>query len=453
MSSNYFSLHNAYALQNAYDSHVHWEGTGAKETALDLSHLKSPEDILKIKPQSSHNRGTWLVGYNWDQSHWQIKTNPHRKTLDQFPYEGPILFHRADRHAAWVNTEALKIAGFYKKWDSPNIEGGVIHLDSDGYPTGYVVDRAMDLIKKHIPPTSDKNVYDNLKKSCEVFNRAGYTHIRDLTCNEKQWNQSVKLFDNNELTLAVEQFFDFDGAENIDAAIRLALQAQKNSPPLIQVKGIKIYYDGALGSEGALLSCPYHGKGHNFGFALYDKKSLKDILRKVYDNNLEAAIHVIGDQAAEDVVTLAHDLRYKDGFSGSKKLHLEHAELLRPETIKKMTELDIICHIQPCHWLTDKAWTDQKLGNLTQHLFRWYDLEQNKIAFDFGSDSPIEPASIALNLKAIDDAEKYGIKKMIKPPTDYMQNRNGWDQKGITTFDASQQVVKVELNSQVVFEK
>lgn len=446
-SSKYFKL------SNAYDSHVHWEGTGAKETALDLSHLKSPNDIFKIKTQRSHFRESWLVGYNWDQSQWKGSENPDRRVLDQLSYKGPILLHRSDRHAAWVNTEALKAAGFYRKWENPQIEGGIIHLDSDGYPTGYVVDRAMDLIKKHIPEQSSQSVYDNLKKSCEIFNRAGYTYIRDLTCNEKQWNESIRLFENNELTLAVEQFFDFDGAQNIDAAIRLALLAKKESPQYIQVKGIKIYYDGALGSEGALLSCPYHGKGHNFGFALYDKKVLKDILRKIYDNNLEAAVHVIGDQAAEDVVSLAHDLRYKDGFWGSKRLHLEHAELLRLETIKKMTELDVICHLQPCHWLTDKAWVDQKLGMLKQHLFRWHDLEANKISFDFGSDSPIEPASISLNLKAIQDAAMYGVKKTTNDPRIYMQNTSAWVDNCATLLSEDMSVVQTVFNNKIVYQK
>ncbi len=445
MSSSHFKLH------NAYDSHVHWEGTGAKETSLDLSHLKSPEDILKIKPVSTHFREDWLVGYNWDQSHWLNKQNPHRNILDLHSHKGPILLHRSDRHGAWVNTAALKIAGIYHKRDSSQIDGGVIHLDEDGFPTGYVIDRAMDIIKAHIPEPSEKNIYDHLKRACELFNQAGYTHIRDLTCNETQWNQSIKLYENKELSLAVEQFFDFDGVECVDKAIELALHARKNTPPFLRATGIKIYYDGALGSEGAFLSCPYHGKGHNYGFVLYEKQVLKDILRKVFENNLEAAVHVIGDQAADDIVSMTSELKFKNGYAKLKRLHLEHAELLRPETILKMKDLDVICHLQPCHWLTDKNWTDEKLGPLKNHLFRWADLEAQNIPFDFGSDSPIEPASIALNIKAIEDATHYGIKKTNRSPIEYMQNKVDWVTNCFTILDDTHSVLQTTFNNRVVY--
>ena len=66
------SLQN-FKLVNAYDSHVHWQATGAFSTRLDLSALKS-SDISKLKPEKRQYRSEWLLGFGWDENLWKEKT-------------------------------------------------------------------------------------------------------------------------------------------------------------------------------------------------------------------------------------------------------------------------------------------------------------------------------------------------------------------------------------------
>ncbi|OFZ13989.1 MAG: hypothetical protein A2Z20_10170 [Bdellovibrionales bacterium RBG_16_40_8] len=103
---------------------------------------------------------------------------------------------------------------------------------------------------------------------------------------------------------------------------------------------------------------------------------------------------------------IAFDLKAKK-ISG--KLHLEHVELLRPETIEILRNITVVCHMQPCHFLSDKKWLASKIGDLTKFAFRWRDLEVAGVPFDFGSDSPIEDVSVQKNLTAIADGQKEGI--------------------------------------------
>lgn len=436
-------------VTNLYDSHVHWVGTGSKELALDLSHLKSPFDFLKLQTKQVYFRGEWLIGYNWSQSNWTPSNNPTRQILDEYNYKGPIVLLRADRHAAWVNTEALIRAGFFRKWESPDqIQGGVIHLDTDGFPTGYLIDRAMEHVKALIPRETNTQIYEQLKTACRVFNQNGYTHIRDVTCNENQWEQSLLLAKNRDLTLCVEQFFDVDGLQNLEKVLNLANEARQTSPKEIRVKGVKVYYDGALGSEGALLSKPYYGNSNNLGFALYELKALKKIIKKIWEYNFEVAVHVIGDEAAHQVVKVASEL-YKENTRG--RLNLEHAEMLRTETIAYMRNIDVVCQMQPCHWLSDKVWARQKLQDLFQYLFRWNELEKNNIPFYFGSDSPIEPPSLRRNLLAVFDAESEGIESTLNSPIVYMQNSSvDWMPNCYSIIEAGE-VVKTVFNNNTVF--
>lgn len=435
----------SFILKNPYDSHVHWEATGAFAKDLNLSMLKSAGSLREVQIKSDHRRGMWILGYHWDESTWPDQ--PSRQILDEWAGDQPVLLERVDRHAAWVNTKALEIAGLLHSHSTSVVPGGVIEIDREGFPTGVVKDRAMDLIKSHIPPKSITMVEDSLQRGAEIFHRGGFTHIRDLTCDPVQWEASRRLEKSGELRLAVEQYFDVLSEGQLEEVLHFLGEIRNEPRRLVRLKGIKLFYDGALGSEGAWLSRPYYGCGQNFGFTLYEKPVLQSMIQRIWNAGFEVAVHTIGDQAAHDVVEIALNL-WGLGLRG--RLNLEHAELLRPETIQMMKGRDVVCHLQPCHWLTDKAWTDKKLGPLTKYLFRWRELEELGVPFTFGSDAPIEPSSLELNHRALMDASRYGIPLTQADWTKYVVHPDSEWVKGCECHLLDGSVVKTTFSFETV---
>lgn len=177
---------------------------------------------------------------------------------------------------------------------------------------------------------------------------------------------------------------------------------------------MKVFYDGALGSEGALLSHPYRSGGQ--GFSLFSDAELSEVLQETWAKKFEIAIHTIGDEAADRVVSIAFDL-FQKSINGV--LNLEHAEILRPKTIRKMKQIQVKCHLQPCHWLSDHSWLENKIGDLNEFIFPWRALQENEIPFDFGSDTPIEPSSLFLNLQGLSESGKNGVPVLIGDPLKY----------------------------------
>ncbi|MCB0385523.1 MAG: amidohydrolase family protein, partial [Bdellovibrionales bacterium] len=198
-------------------------------------------------------------------------------------------------------------------------------------------------------------------------------------------------------------------------ALHLAKRARAENIPLVRAKGIKIYYDGALGSEGALISADYPS-GSGRGLELLKKSELQNLLQQTWENKFDLAIHTIGDEAVHRVVLAADEL-WDRGHQGH--LHLEHVEMLRPETVEKMVGRTITCHMQPCHWLSDRRWLEDKLGPLLRYVFPWRLLQENEIAFDFGSDSPIEEPSLRSNLLALDESAVQGVPPLLGSALNY----------------------------------
>lgn len=427
-------------IQNCYDSHVHWSATGEYSSRLDLSQLKAAPSISELRPESHHFRGDWLTGFGWDQNLWPTQDFPTRQTLDQHFPDLPVAFTRVDGHALWVNTKALVHAGFLDQkgqltlFGRQDIDGGKILRDQSGIPTGIFIDIAMEAIYRMIPEISAQMMETQLLKGQKVFHSAGVTHIRDLSCSELQWNEQVRLEQRGLLQLAVEQFFNANQPADFHRALNLALRAKRENVRLSKSVGIKVYFDGALGSEGALLSQCYCDRSHR-GLQLISPEDLELMMKETWDNHLEIAVHAIGDLAARRVLLSA--LRVWNTNSGKGKLNIEHAQLLDPETIQMMKGRSVVCHFQPCHWLSDRRWMEKKIGDLQRYAFRWRSLEEAGIPFHFGSDSPIEPSSPSLNLHAVGEAALLNIPQLLKPFSHYQSHPTGetWTPNTFSRFE------------------
>lgn len=424
-------------IEACFDSHVHWQATGEFNERLQLQSLRRAEEILEIRPEPKHFRGDWLLGFGWDETGWPAA--PHRRLLDRWFPDRPVALQRRDAHALWLNTEALKRAGFLSA-PTPVISGGRLEREANGELTGVIVDKACDIVQELISKPTGFDVRRFLLKGVQIFNEAGFTHIRDMTCSEQQWNEAVRLDQSGLLTLAVEEYFWLRTADQLQIALDLYTRAAAEKSPNLRAKGIKIFYDGSLGSEGALLSRCYHGRDHS-GLRLWSPADLSEVLRACWAKGAEVAVHVIGDAAVDEVVEAALALK-PNGAVGA--LHLEHAELIRPETILKMKALEVECHMQPCHWFSDRRWLKDKVGDLNESAFPWRRLQEAGIQFDFGSDAPVEPADLKATFQALRESAEHGVPRLLGSPVTHMSYRDlAWAPNSFTLLvdDIPRQVI------------
>jgi hypothetical protein len=105
--------------------------------------------------------------------------------------------------------------------------------------------------------------------------------------------------------------------------------------------------------------------------------------------------------------------------------------------------------LQPCHWFSDSVWLEEKLESLYQFAFPWRMLENSKISFSFGSDSPIEESSWLRNLNAIEGAAKKKILSTKISPLSYHVYPY-MDSNGGETMIVNDQVVSILYNGRVL---
>ncbi len=437
-------------LQCCFDSHVHWLATGRKSCSLDLSFVKNQKDLSSLTLLPNHYIGEWLVGFGWHKSLWENGEFPSRQNLDKIFNQNPVCFTSADGHAIWVNSLALERSGLLKENVSVDvIEGGYVFVDEKGCPTGIFVDQACQLIKTHIPKASDDQIKQSLLSGQKVFHENGFSHIRDLSCGEKQWVAASDLDQSGELKLAVEEFVEVSDPDQFDEKLYFFDQICSMPRKNLRLKGLKIYYDGALGTEGALISQPYPS-GLN-GIQMIQPMLLIEMLKKINKRGVDLAIHVIGDKAVHDVSKTISEFHNSEGFIG--RIHLEHVEVLRPETLKIIKSFPVTIHMQPCHWLMDRIWLEEKLGALSSFSFSWHAIEEANIEFYWGSDSPIEPPSVVNNYRAYIESQNEGRKSLKGCFWSHHQHSDrNWVPETFTEFQENQ-VSRLVFNGETIINR
>lgn len=397
-----------WTIPRCYDSHTHLLATGILQKGLRLFELKSAEDVANLEIKSHHFRGEWLVGFGWDQNKWPDRSLPVRETLDQVFPDFPVAFSRADGHATWLNSKALERAGYLNKSESQKSTppGSTLIRDEKGMPTGVVTELLKVQIEMEIPAYSPAQNKEFLLAAIRSFNRRGFSHIRDMSGFLDQWNLLRELDLAGKLSLYVEENFTCENLKDFDRALSEAIQARQTETRHLKARGIKFYFDGSLGSQGAFLSQFYPGTDHQ-GLTLWDLADVAQVLERTWKEGFEVCVHTIGDEAAHLILKTAYQVQKEKSIQGV--LNLEHSEVIRPETLELMKSLSVICHIQPCHWLTDRIWLKEKLGSLYEFAFPWRALQIHQIPIQWGSDSPIEEASVENNWKALKESPEYGI--------------------------------------------
>lgn len=400
-----------FIIPRCYDSHVHWAATGEVSLLLNLSQIKSLVDLNNYCLNKKPNRGNWIVGFGWDQSQWDHTIELHHKILDPIFPNNPVALIRSDGHALWLNSMAMQTVPAEILNPKFQVKGGRIERDQQGLPNGIFVDAVKDLIEVNIPKISMSEIKNHLLLGQEIFFKSGFTHIRDVGGCLTHWEIARELEQADKLDLYVEMYFNLEREDDLSLCLQDIVKAQRQSSysKHLRMGGLKLYYDGALGSEGAYLSRPY-SNGQQ-GLRMYELAFIEEVLHRCWEQKIPVAIHTLGDEAVHQVVSTAIHLKQR-GIEGS--LNLEHCEVVRPETITLMKALDLCCHLQPSHFLSDRRWLKEKLGELYSFVFPWSALQQAGISMCFGSDSPIEKPSLETTFKALQEAAKEEIPYFVK---------------------------------------
>ena len=364
------------------DAHCHFYNFGLLQEQLDLSGTKSFEEVVdKVAQYIETHPGTPVLGQGWDQNTWEVKEYPTKDILDQrFPNQ-LIALKRVDGHALLVNQATLDLAGI----DSTTTVDGGVYVRSEGQLTGVLIDNAMDLVYAALPKPTKKQQTTALLAAQDIAFQNGLTTVDDAGLDREQLELIERLHQEGVLDIRV-----YGMISNTPENLAHYLEQGPTQTERLNIRSVKVYADGALGSRGAALKKEYSdapGNHGSFVTPVDQIEALADVLAK---KGFQMNTHAIGDAANYEVLSA-----YKKALTidADPRWRIEHAQIVSPED-REFFGSKIIPSIQPTHATSDMFWADERLGEeRMQGAYAYKSLLDWSGKVALGTDFPVEHVS------------------------------------------------------------
>ncbi|WP_109124359.1 amidohydrolase [Dyella sp. C11] len=388
----------ATVIPGLIDAHGHMLGLGMTHIEVDLVGSTSRAEVVaRLKAAASKwPKDTWLIGRGWDQNRWADKQFPTAADLDAAFPDRPVFLERIDGHASWANTAAMKHAT--KSLDGDwQPEGGRIER-AGKKATGVLVDGAQALVAKAIPPLTHDQTKQAYKAAFADAAAAGLTGVHDPGVSLEDFKVLQELAAAGEIPLRLYEMAD----GNHEALEWLCNQGGRWADPKgrLQMRTVKLYMDGALGSRGAALLADYSDDHGNKGIFVTSPEAYRTAVEKAYRCHVQVATHAIGDRGNRNVLD-TYQAVLGDHADSDHRWRVEHAQIVALDDIPRFASLHLIASMQPTHATSDMPWAEQRLGaERLKGAYAWQRFIQEKVPLAFGSDFPVEQVNPMLGLYA-----------------------------------------------------
>ena len=373
------------------DAHAHLLGIGERELYFDLTGTASVAELVsKVEAEVAKAApGEVIYGDGWIETGWPEGRMPVARDLDAVSPDNPVILERADGHAMVVNTAALDAAGI--DFDTLDPSGGMIERTDDGRATGILVDYAMSLVRPLIAEPTEQDLIAGYSMASDVYTARGWTGLHNMSVNPDHAPLLERLSLEDRLELRLHNAFD---AAGFDIAIE-----RRHETPRITNRAVKLYMDGALGSRGAQLTAPYADRPDTSGLSLTDDEKLAEHMRRASEQNVQLAIHAIGDLANKRILD-AFEAQF-GGSAAGVRWRIEHTQILRPQDIERVAGLGLIASMQPSHAIGDLYFAPARIGiDRLRGGYAWDSLIDAGAIIAGGSDAPVEVGSPTIEFYA-----------------------------------------------------
>jgi len=380
-SKEIIDLDGKFVYPGFIDPHAHFFGYGKSLLNADLYGAKSFDEVIDIiKKHHNDYPSEWILGRGWDQNEWDVKEFPNRKQLDKAFPNVPVLLRRVDGHAAIANTEALNRAGIKK---AKEVAGGRIEV-KNGELTGILIGSAIYLVDEIIPKPEKEVLIEALINGQNNLFAVGLTGIGDAGLGKETILIIDSLQQCGKLKMKIYAMLS-PTEENFEY---FASKGHYKTTHL-NIRSIKLFADGALGSRGAKLLKPYSDDPKNSGILENTVDFLKEMAKKAYDFDYQLNTHCIGDSANRLMLDIYGDLLKGPN---DRRWRIEHAQIVHPGDIDKFKKFSIIPSVQAIHATSDMLWAINRIGkDRLRQAYALKELLNQNGWLPNGSDFPVEP--------------------------------------------------------------
>lgn len=370
------------------DSHVHVRELGMDRIKANLVGVTSADQIVERLHARFPNPepGEWLIGQGWDEGAFASRGYPDRAALDAAFPDNPVALESLHGFGGFYNGKALEIAGISAETVDPEV--GDILRRADGSPTGVMLTLAQDLVDQHIPKPSQAKFQDAILAGLTEMAHAGVTSVHEAGMTAEDVAAFQALAKRDELPIRVYGLLDGNDEALMSDWFETGISLDKAD--WLNIRGIKVFYDGSLGSRTALLAEPYADKPNAARpTERISPEDLQILANKAAAKGYQMAVHAIGDEGNNRTLGI-----YETALKGrtDARWRIEHAQVVLPDYYDRAASLGVLSSVQSSHAVGDSAWAEDRIGpDRIKHAYAWQTILNSGGKLMLNSDLPGEP--------------------------------------------------------------
>jgi predicted amidohydrolase YtcJ len=346
--------HGGAVLPGFNDSHLHVISGGLTlQQALlgDATSIDALKQVIKAFA-AAHPDKPWVLGRGW--TYTAVPGGlPNRQQLDEVVSDRPALMTCFDGHTTWANSKALQMAGITRATRSP--EGGEIVKDpKTGEPTGVFKEHAQGLVRKLVPAWTEADQLDAIRAAVKTAHGFGVTSVQNAGDSAAEMALFDRLRRAGELKLRIYSAMDVDpGLTEADADKLDQLWTQYRDDPILKTGAIKMFIDGVIDSNTAVMLKPYTNKPIN-GSPLWKADEFQRVITMLDKRGWQIWVHAIGDGGVRMTLDAYERAAAANPAPGRGRRHrIEHVETVDSADIPRFGTLNVIASQQPFHGTPD----------------------------------------------------------------------------------------------------
>ena len=387
------------------DSHLHFMSLGESMLSLDLTAVKSWDEIVARVAEAVKNAvpGALITGRGWHQEKWDRVPEPNvdglpvHDALSRVSPDNPVILTHASGHSSLANAKAMEMARVTAQ--TPDPPGGEIIKDSLGRPIGAFLETAMAFVRMGTSRArQNRSVEEREAENRKIVELAdkeclsrGLTSVGDAGVDWATVELYKRIIDGGRLGVRLNVMLS-------ESAPRIAAHAADwkitgYGADHLSVHTIKRLIDGALGSRGAWLLEPYADLPSSTGLNTESVAAMKETARVAIENGFQVATHAIGDRANRETLDIYEEAFRAHPDKADLRWRVEHAQHLHPADVPRFGKLGVIASMQTVHCTSDGPWVPKRLGakRAEDGAYVWRSLLDSGATVSNGTDSPVEP--------------------------------------------------------------
>jgi predicted amidohydrolase YtcJ len=332
-------------LPGFVESHIHpWMSFLTQ--GADLQTDSVDELLARVKAWAdAHPDAKVVRGFGWRYTLFPT-TGPDKAALDKLFPDRPVLLLGIDGHSAWVNSKTLAVAGIDAKHPDP--VPGLSYYQRDpktNEPTGWVVETVaeQEVLAKLDPPTPEA-VFSAVRETLPQFAAAGITAAWDagiaVLPAEQGYAGYQQLEQEGRLPIRVVGSYYWNNPAVTDP-VPLVLELRKKfDSELVQVRALKIMFDGGEAQHTAVMLQPYADRPGFLGDYALDPKLVSAAMMKAQANGLDTQAHSYGDATTRTYLDAVEAAR--KAYPDSPSRHtVAHGVFLSDQDVPRFAQLNV----------------------------------------------------------------------------------------------------------------